>query len=522
MPLFRGRLLRHGVWCALALLGGVAHAAPPLSSPSLPATAREEAVAARFAKAAASPTELRLLLRAMPKGADLHNHMGGSVYAEDFLRWAGEKGLCLSPATPAFAAPPCAPGQSVKEVAEKQPFLFARMVDALSTRGWQHGVGRNDTSGHTQFFQSFDRFDLAAEGRDADGLVATRRIATLDHVLYIELQHNPGGTWGWAAAAPDGPLTEADLPARFAQEQAGLEQIVTRAIAVLDAQEKAVNATLHCGTPQAEPACAVVVHYLAQSARGMAPGAAFRSLMASFALAARDPRFVGVNIVEPEDWPVALRDYDLHMAMFRFLEARYPQVHRSLHAGELTFGMVPPLDLKDHIAKAIREGGAQRIGHGTDIAFEEDAEATMARMAREGIAVEINLTSNAVILGVAGADHPLNLYRARGVPVVLSTDDQGVLRTDMTNEYVRAAREQGLGYRDLKAISRAGLEFSFIPGASLWQGRHVGVPVAPCAQGFGAPACRDLARGSEKARLQLVLETQLAAFEEAVAPAPAR
>jgi adenosine deaminase len=401
----------------------------------------------------------------------------------------------------------------VKEVAEQQPYLFARMVDNLSTRGWQHGVGRNDVSGHTQFFESFEKFEPASNGRDAEGLIATRRIAALDHVLYIELQHNPGGSWAWAASAPDVPLTAADLPARFAAEQAELDTIVTRSIAALDAQERIVSAGLHCGTAQAEAGCAVAVHYLAQSARGMAPAGAFRSLMAAFALAARDPRYVGVNIVEPEDWPVALRDYDLHMAMFRFLEGKYPRVHRTLHAGELTFGLVPPLDLKDHIAKAIRDGHAERIGHGTDIAYEDDANATMARMARDGIAVEINLTSNAVILGVSGPDHPLNLYRKRGVPVVLSTDDQGVLRTDMTNEYVRAAREQGLGYRDLKAISRNGLEFSFIPGASLWAGRHVGTPVAVCAQGFETPACRALTQGSEKARLQLALEGQLAVFE---------
>jgi adenosine deaminase len=36
--------------------------------------------------------------------------MGGSVYAEDFMRWAGEKGLCIDAATLAFAQPPCAPG----------------------------------------------------------------------------------------------------------------------------------------------------------------------------------------------------------------------------------------------------------------------------------------------------------------------------------------------------------------------------------------------------------------------------
>jgi adenosine deaminase len=488
-------------------------AAPQAGAAAAPAPAREAAVAALFARAAASPTELRLLLGPMPKGADLHNHMGGSVYAEDFMRWAGDKGLCLDADHLAFAPPPCAAGQSVREVAEHQPYLFARMVDNLSTRGWQHGVGRNDASGHTQFFASFEKFEPASAGRDAEGLVATRRIAALDHVLYIELQHNPGRSWAWAAAAPDVPLTEADLPARFAQEQGELETVVAGSVAALDAQEQSVKAQMGCGTPRAEPGCDVVVHYLAQSARGMGPAGAFRSLMAAFALAARDPRYVGVNIVEPEDWPVSLRDYDLHMAMFRFLEARYPQVHRTLHAGELTFGLVPPLALKDHIAKAIRDGGAQRIGHGTDIAYEQDAGATMARMAREGIAVEINLTSNAVILGVSGADHPLGLYRKRGVPVVLCTDDQGVLRTDLTNEYVRAVREQGLGYRDLKMVSRSGLEFSFIPGASLWQGRHVGQAVAPCAHGFAAPACLALARGSEKARMQLALEGQLAAYE---------
>ncbi|TNY08220.1 adenosine deaminase, partial [Escherichia coli] len=85
--------------------------------------------------------------------------------------------------------------------------------------------------------------------------------------------------------------------------------------------------------------------------------------------------------------------------------------------------------------------GANRIGHGVSIAYEPEARDLMRRMARDGIAVEINLTSNAAILGVKGRDHPLALYRSEGVPVVLSTDDQGVSRSDMTNEYMRAVRE---------------------------------------------------------------------------------
>jgi adenosine deaminase len=60
------------------------------------------------------------------------------------------------------------------------------------------------TPAATQFFDSFEKFEPAADGQDAEGLVATRRIAALDHVLYLELQHNPGGTWGWAGRRPMG------------------------------------------------------------------------------------------------------------------------------------------------------------------------------------------------------------------------------------------------------------------------------------------------------------------------------
>ena len=116
-------------------------------------------------------------------------------------------------------------------------------------------------------------------------------------------------------------------------------------------------------------------------------------------------------------------------------------------------GLVPPRDLAFHIRDAVEVAGARRIGHGVDISYETDARALLKRMARDRVAVEINLTSNAVILGVKGRDHPLSLYREAGVPVVLSTDDEGVSRSDMTNEYVRAVTEQSLRYADLKQAS---------------------------------------------------------------------
>ncbi|MEI9887232.1 MAG: hypothetical protein WDN08_12155 [Rhizomicrobium sp.] len=135
--------------------------------------------------------------------------------------------------------------------------------------------------------------------------------------------------------------------------------------------------------------------------------------------------------------------------------------------------MVAPLELTHHIAATVRIAGARRIGHGYDIPYETDAAGLLAEMARRRIAVEINLTSNAITPGIVGPAHPLALYRAAGVPVTLSADDEGVFRIDLTHEYVRAVVEQKLGYRDLKEIARNGLEYSFVAGQSLWQGRRL-------------------------------------------------
>jgi adenosine deaminase len=129
-------------------------------------------------------------------------------------------------------------------------------------------------------------------------------------------------------------------------------------------------------------------------------------------------------------------------------------------------------------------------------------------MARDKVAVEINLTSNDVILGVKGKDHPLPLYLAAGVPVTLSTDDLGVSRTDLTHEYMRAVIEHGVSYTQLKQISRNSLTYSFLQGSSLWDG--------PCAKATGRTppaACAAVLKTSPKARDQWRLERAFDAFE---------
>lgn len=485
-----------------------------LVSPSIAsADAESEAAAsALFDEMSDNAAQLRMFLQAMPKGGDLHNHLGGSIYAEDFLEAAAAEGMCADEKIERIVAAPCPAERKLAIMAKDRTFAYAALIDSLSTRGHQRGVGADDVSGHTQFFSSFDKIGAAFPLDPGRWLSATRQSAARNNVSYLELMNNPPALVKYAMAGGDEPLDEGDLGAVYAREIGTVRGLLGKAMAEVDRVEADARQDLSCGTKYAAAGCDVAVHYLTFAWRSMAPAVAFRSLIAGFALADRDPRFVGVNIVMPEDDPVALRDYGLHMAMFRFLEAKYPAVSVSMHAGELTLGLVRPKDLSDHIARAV-DSGARRIGHGTDIAYEDAAPETLARMAREGIAVEVNLTSNAVILGVEGSEHPITLYRSMGVPVVLSTDDEGVLRSDMTNEYRRAAMEQGLGYAELKDLARASLEYAFIPGASFWRDARAEMPVSACTGAQADRRCQSFLASSEKARLQADLESRFDRFE---------
>ena len=168
---------------------------------------------------------------------------------------------------------------------------------------------------------------------------------------------------------------------------------------------------------------------------------------------------------------------------------------------------------------------AERIGHGVDILRETEGQgdrALLRRLRDADVLVEICLTSNAVLLGVEGKSHPLSAYLHHGVPVALSTDDQGVFRTDITDEFVRAVTVQKLDYRILKNMVRASLEHSFLPGKSIWEIRsHYDRVADVCAHDEPgdprpSPACAQLLAGNERAAIQWKLEAQLHAFEHSI------
>jgi adenosine deaminase len=171
---------------------------------------------------------------------------------------------------------------------------------------------------------------------------------------------------------------------------------------------------------------------------------------------------VGFNLVQPEDYPVPIRDFSLHMAMIDVLHPLYPEVRITLHAGELTEGLVPPEALRFHIRASIEQGHARRIGHGVSVMHEDDARGLLRMMAERGVLVEIALSSNDVILGVRGSRHPLRTYLDAGVPVALVTDDPGVSRTTLSREFQRAVEEHGLDYWTLRRVARSSLEHAFV------------------------------------------------------------
>ena len=208
------------------------------------------------------------------------------------------------------------------------------------------------------------------------------------------------------------------------------------------------------------------MRFLHYTLRGFEPSEVFAQLLIGFELATADPRVAGVNMVMPEHWYIPMRDFELHMRMVGFLHSVYPKVPISLHAGELVHGQVPPEGLRFHITQSIDVAGARRIGHGVDVMEENSPEELLKKMAAKRVLVEVCLTSNDHILGVKGADHPLPLYLRYGVPVTLATDDLGVSRGDMTEEYFRAARDYHLTYQQLKSFARQSIEHAFLDAPS--------------------------------------------------------
>jgi hypothetical protein len=454
----------------------------------------------------------------MPKGADLHNHLSGAIYAESYIQWAADSGDCINTTTMYASLPPCSTGQVPIANALNSGSLYRQIVDAWSMRNWQ----LSGQSGHDHFFDTFGKFGVATYNQSGKMLAEAVARAARGHVLYVELMLTPDGTSTGVLSSQIGDKVGWDgNPQRTLEKlkSNGIDAAVPLTVKNLNEQEADKDRILKCGTPQADPGCAVVIRYIAQVARAAPLGPVFAQMVTGFALA-NDPtsKIVALNLVQAEDGLSSMQNFSVEMQMLQFLRAQYPRAHLSLHAGELAPGIVPPDGLSFHIRDSVMIAQASRIGHGVDIMHETKADDLLKEMAKRNVMVEICLTSNDVILGISGPQHPLATYLKYGVPVALATDDEGVSRSEISREYLRAAEDQKLDYGQLKMLARNSLEYAFAGGVSLWSDAKKAVPVAQCTSDLitmklTSNGCRQFIEGSEKAKLQWKLEENFRDFE---------
>ena len=149
-----------------------------------------------------------------------------------------------------------------------------------------------------------------------------------------------------------------------------------------------------------------------------------------------------------------------HIKAFNYL--RENGAHYTIHAGE-AFGV-------ESIALAVRECGAERIGHGIrlidDIDF-SSGEPKLGSLAQEildnQICLEMAPTSNLQTGGAASyATHQIGIMKKLGFNVTLNTDNRLMSATSM----IREAREIATGYSwtmdDLHDVARNGIYSAFI------------------------------------------------------------
>ena len=417
--------------------------------------------------------ELTAFFSQMPKGGDLHHHFSGSIYAEPLLQRAIAEDFYLNIETmDVLKEKPSTGNWELFSTLKSKGTLDSykqKIMQKWSVKDYNHV----DYPSDKLFFESFMKFEPAIKGNFGQGLLELKNRAISENVSYIETQLSTIPT-----AMNTDDLTKFNSRLRklalAKDEKAILKTLDSVYNSLLKKDATSYAKTFNTNFVEKMHNDLKIddnqftMRYQNFVLRFMEPVDLFKNLVIAFISADESPLMAGVNIVSPEDGETSMKDYWLHMVMFKYCHFRYPNVKYTMHAGELTLGLVQPEDLTWHIGAAVYTAGAHRIGHGVDMAYEKDSYNLLRYMAKKTIPIEINLVSNEFILKVKESRHPLTLYKQFGVPIVISTDDAGILRTNMTEQYVLLAkRYKDVSYTDIKQYVYNSINYSFIKEASV-------------------------------------------------------
>nr|WP_320059233.1 hypothetical protein [uncultured Bacteroides sp.] len=418
----------------------------------------------------------------MPKGGDIHNHLTGSAYAETYFKLAVEDQLWLDmdtgklyptqvAAQKAGVASPVQLNSSMSNLNN----LRRRLLDLWSISKFKafHSV----LKAGSDFFNAFDLFLAAAGGHLVELLQELKYRAAVENVQYLEIMamsprigvDEIDRFFGEGTYEKDNKALEKSIVGKKTSLTHSLELIYNRwekskEMAKMVKDYVHLMDSIDVNSNLADVPNAPVCLYQTYAVRNADPLRVFAQLYLSFKACADESntRFVGVNIISPEDGDLSMKYYREHMEMFGFLKKKaLKPVKLSIHAGELTMGLVKPEELGSHIRDAVYIAKADRIGHGTDIVFEKESVSLINDLRLRNIPVEIHLSSNEAVLGLRENNHPFPIYFKAGVPLVIATDDAGVLRTSLFEQYTLLTLRYGLSYYEIKKLVRNSITYSF-------------------------------------------------------------
>lgn len=381
-------------------------------------------------------------LHAMPKGGDLHIHLGGSNHPEwiheiatDADRW-GYRFLtrtsvenCRSPADATLD--PLLLFRTISEHSweqldrcERSEYERLEDLDAETRAAWMDSLRLDrPTEGRDEFFdRHWSRIGEIGWSPEimAETLVYNMKAFGDDGALYLE----PG-------ISVEGYRTPEGEP--IAPEQ--VVEILRARLAEPDAVATGVTVRFELA----------VIRFLPN---------AEADLRFRYAFVSERPDFVSVDLVgrEDDDKGYPLRFLDT----FRELRRTHGDVSLSIHGGEVD-------EPNDHVRDTLLLG-ADRIGHGVNLIRDPD---TMLLMKGGPWMVEINLISNLLLEYVDDySQHPFPEYLRFGIPVALSTDDRGMWDSTLSDEFFVAVREFDLSWEEIKLLSRNSLRYAFLEPAA--------------------------------------------------------
>ncbi|WP_341756157.1 MULTISPECIES: adenosine deaminase family protein [unclassified Candidatus Tisiphia] len=402
--------------------------------------------------------EIGMLVNILPKGGDIHHHFIGAIHAETLLDYVKKEGFCIDPNSYQILKKPTKTSMTVDELRADIP-KYNQLLSVWSTANFSNH-SREQLAPDERFFDCFNYFCFLEDYIIQDGLMDLKKRAEAENVQYIET------IFPFAPISTNVALDDINKLTSNTDDLT-INQVLEKAMLLLE-QDKVIQQDItYYSTMVTDKSRDIdderfTMRFQPYVFRGNKPSLVFSGLYSAFSLAQNNRKIVGVNIVGAEHLVVAINDYTLHMKMFRFLKQKFPNVKLSLHAGELALGQVPPEGLRHHIRDAILIADADRIGHGVDIMHESNPYQLISTLLEKNALIEINLTSNEFILGIAGDNHPIKLYMRYGIPIAICTDDAGVSRNNLTQEYLLFISRYKPSYDQLKQVVYNSIKYSFL------------------------------------------------------------